>query len=285
MKTVAVAMAGLAAALVVGGGQNLLRARLGCPTASNGRPSASTGRRARRGVRLGLAGLSPRSRAAVSVAAGVVTGLAISGPGLALLGGATAGLVVATRLRAITTRRRHNTESTVSEACLALAAELRSGAHPRQALSAVAAEWPDLFGAAARRAQVGGEVASALRDTAKGPGMAALSAVAAGWEVSEQTGAALADVVTAVADALRADSAARREAAAQLSSVRVTARLLAVLPVGTLLLLSGGDGAAIQFLLSAPYGLACLGGATFLVASGLWWIDQLVRSANTSSWS
>jgi tight adherence protein B len=111
-----------------------------------------------------------------------------------------------------------------------------------------------------------------------------MSAVAAGWQVSERTGAALAVVLTAVADALRADAAARREADAQLSTVRVTARLLAILPVGSLVLLSGGDLAVLRFLVDSPVGLACLGGAVVLVAAGLWWVDRLVRSATKPSW-
>jgi tight adherence protein B len=266
VKAIAAGLAGMAAALIVGRGPNLVRVRL-------------AGQAVDRRNRHGLPSVAPPIRAASAVAAGVVCGLAMGGPGLAVLAGAAIGLIVATRRRRAAARRHQNTEAAVAEACLLLAAELRSGAHPRRALSAVAAEWPDLFGTAARRAAVGGGVSSALRAAASAPGGSALSAVAAGWEVSEHTGAALSDVLTAVADSLRADSAARREADAQLSSVRVTARLLAVLPVGTLLLLSGGDSAAMRFLLSTPYGLACLGSAMLLVASGMWWIDRLVRSA------
>jgi tight adherence protein B len=124
-------------------------------------------------------------------------------------------------------------------------------------------------------------VSVALREAAAGPGRSALAAVAAGWVVSERTGAALAEVLTAVAVSLRAEATARREALAQLSSVRATARLLAFLPVGTLLLLSGDDGGPLRFLLGTPFGLACLGGATVLVAAGLWWIDRLARTATS----
>jgi tight adherence protein B len=274
VKVLAVAVAGLAGAVAIGGRPSLVRTRL---AASAGPHGVRADLRRRRGPR----GVSARVQAAAAVTAGVLAGLVVSGPGLAVLAGLAAGLFVATRFRTSSTRRHHSTEAAVSEACLLLAAELRSGAHPRHAVSVVGAEWPDLFGAVARRADVDGEVSAALREAASGPGRSALATVAAAWEVSERTGAALSDVLTAVADSLRADSAARREAEAQLSSVRVTARLLAVLPVGTLLLLSG-DGAALRFLLGTPPGLACLGGTTVLMATGLWWIDRLVRPATTS---
>jgi tight adherence protein B len=284
LRALAVVLAGLAAALGAGGRQNVLLARLTSSTASGGRTSASARIRADGRVRPWSHGLTPRRRAAAALAVGAMTGVATGHPGLTVVACAAIGLFGATRRRSTAARRLQHAETAVSEACLLLAAELRSGAHPREAVAVAAAEWPDLFGPAARRAAAGGEFSSALREAA-GPGRSALSAVAAGWEVSERTGAALSDVLTAVGDSLRADAAVRREAEAQLSPVRVTGRLLALLPVGTLLLLSGGDAAPMRFLVDSPYGLACLTCATVLVASGLWWIERLVRSATTSSWS
>jgi tight adherence protein B len=77
----------------------------------------------------------------------------------------------------------------------------------------------------------------------------------------------------------------RREADAQLSTVRATSRLLALLPVGTLLLLSGGNGTAMNFLLGSPFGVASVIVAAALVGSGLWWIHRLTQSAIRSPWT
>lgn len=175
-------------------------------------------------------------------------------------------------------------EGDVAEACLALGAELHAGAPVPKALTTVAAEWPDLFGPVARAASVGGDVAAMLRDTARLPGAGALVAVSAGWEVTERTGAPLSRVVVAVADALRVEAAVRREAQSQLATARTTARLLAVLPVVTLVLLSGGEGAAVEFLVSSTHGRVCLAGAIGFVLTGLWWVDRLARSATRSTW-
>lgn len=175
-------------------------------------------------------------------------------------------------------------EADVIEACLALAAELQAGASAARAIAAVADDWPGLFGSAAAHAATGGDVAAALREAATAPGAASLRAVAAGWEVTDRTGAPLSRVVVAVADSLRTEAAVRREALTQLAAARATARILAVLPFGTLLLLSGGDGAAVAFLVSGPIGLASLGGAVLLVAIGLWWVGRLARSASRSPW-
>ena len=275
--------AALAAALVAGHRPNVLTVRLAPQPVSRSVRSWLTGRGGTcRGGTPGLAGDLKRLPAVIAVAGGV-TGLLVGGPALAALAAGVAALVMIIRGRMVTARMDRERESMLTEACLALAADLRSGMHPRQALQEAATDWPDLFGPAAGRARVGGDVASALL-AAAGRSGSAMSAVAAGWRVSERTGAALAVVLTAVADSLRADAAARREADAQLSTVRVTARLLAVLPVGSLVLLSGGDLTAVRFLISTPTGLACLGVAVVLVAAGLWWVDRLVRSATGPSW-
>lgn len=181
-------------------------------------------------------------------------------------------------------RRASALEAEVVAACLALGGELRAGAPAARALAITAEDWPELFGPAAGTAAVGGDVAAALRVTAEQPGAAALRAVAAGWEVTERTGAPLARIVVAVADALRADEAVRHEAHSQLATAKTTARLLAALPFGTLLLISGGDGAAVRFLVGSPYGWVCLGAALLFVVAGLAWVDRLARSATRSPW-
>jgi tight adherence protein B len=283
VRSIAIALAALAAALAAGRRPNLLRARLAPRPVSRSVRSWLAGRGARPGGSLGAAG-DPRRRLAVAaVAVGSVTGLFFGGPALGALAAGVAAFVIVGRSRVVAARRGRERESMLTEACITLAMDLRSGMQPRQALRVAAAEWPDLFGPAAGQAEVGGDVASALR-AVTGPNTSAMSAVAAGWQVSERTGAALAVVLTAVADSLRADAAARREADAQLSTVRVTSRLLAVLPVGSLVLLSGGDLTAVRYLIGAPSGRACLGAAVVLVAAGLWWVDRLVRSATRSSW-
>lgn len=250
-----------------------------------GRPSlleARLGRPARRRA-VGPNSLSPRVilfGAAVAAGAG---GLALAGPA-GLVGGLLAvplGRSLLRRRRQRQDRRRR--ESEVVEGCVALAGELASGVPPGHALSAVATEWPDLFGPAAGRAALGGDPAAAFRATGALAGAGALRAVAAAWEVSERTGAALSSVLVAVADSVRAEATVRREADTQLASVRATARLMACLPVATLLLFSAGDADAAGFLTGTPYGLACLILAALFVAMGLFWVDRAAQQTR-SSW-
>lgn len=180
--------------------------------------------------------------------------------------------------------RQRQEDPDVVEACLALSAELKAGVPVPRALAATASERPTLLGPAADRLAIGGDVAAVLREAADRPGAGALRALAAGWTVTELTGAPLSRVLVAVADSLRAEAAVRREAKAQLAMVRTTARLLAALPFGTLLLLSGGDGAAVAFLFGSPYGWACLGSALLFAGAGMAWVGRLARSAVRSAW-
>lgn len=176
--------------------------------------------------------------------------------------------------------------ATVAEACVVVAAELAAGRPPPLALRTAAGEWPDLFQAPAGRAEIGGDVGAALRHAAAQPGAESLLAVGAAWDVSNRTGARLSDTLLSVADSLRDEAAIRQEVRTQLATVRVTARLMAVLPVVTLGMFSAGsDGEPLLFLVSTPYGLACLAGAAALAALGLFWVERTAHRATRSAWA
>jgi tight adherence protein B len=192
-------------------------------------------------------------------------------------------VVLWVRERARRRREEDQREADVAEVCVALSAELKSGVPVGHALAAVGRDWPDLLGSAAARAAIGGDVVTALRDEASRPGAGALEAIAASWEVSARTGAPLSRVLMAVADSLRMAATVRREAESQLATAKTTARLMAVLPFGTLLLMSS-DGAAVEFLLTTPYGLVCLAGAGGFIAMGLWWVRRVTRSVLRPAW-
>ncbi len=279
---VAVALAGLAAALLAGGRPNVLKARL-TPASRTALPRCCQDLAPRFHVAATATSWKLGARKSPHSGSLVQAGCR-NCPRLLPLRGKRHRWrgALSTRLRGRSPASRR--EADVVEACVALGAELQVGVPVTRALAAVAEDWPELFKPGAAAAAVGGDVAGALRATAATPGAGSLRAVAAGWDVTDRTGAALSRTVIAVADALRAETAVRREAHSQLATARATARLLAVLPFGTLLLLSGGDGAALSFLVSTPIGLGCLIGALLFVAAGLWWVDRLARSATRSVW-
>lgn len=263
-RLVAIMLAGVSAALWVGR-PSLVAVRLGRP----GRGWPAERRPAPGVVITAFAG------------AAALAGFVLAGPVGAVAGTACVPVARWSLHRRRTMRARRQREADVAEGCVTLAGEFASGVPAAQALGAVAAEWPDLFGPAAGRAALGGDPADALRETATMPGAGALRAVAAAWEVSERTGAGLAAALVAVADSVRAEATVRREAEAQLASVRATARLMACLPAATLLLFSTGDGDAVGFLTRTAAGIACLVLAVLFVVGGLVWVDRVSRGTRS----
>lgn len=158
--------------------------------------------------------------------------------------------------------------------CDELVADLGAGVAPAAALAVVVERWPDL-GPAAAAGQLGGSVPDALRELAGQPGAGDLRLLAAAWEVAERSGSALATAVGAVASAVRDRERTRRLVRSELASARSTARLLAALPVVTLLVGSGAGGSPLGFLFGTPVGWGCLGAGLTLQGLGLLWIDRI----------
>lgn len=169
-------------------------------------------------------------------------------------------------------------------ALLALAAELRSGLAPGEALRTVgaASSTGSVIGgrmlAAAAAESLGGDPARMLMDAAE-PG-SATAALAAAWTVSRRTGARLAAPVARIAGGALADLRVRREAEAALAGARSSAQLLAILPVaGIGLGVVSGTG-SVHVLLATGIGQACLAVGVALDLAGLRWLDRLAADGS-----
>jgi tight adherence protein B len=172
-----------------------------------------------------------------------------------------------------------HTMGSVVEVCDLLAAELAAGRPPEAALDEAARSWPGLQ-PVADTCRLGGDVPAALRLLAETPGAGGLRLLAGAWTVSQRAGAGLAGSARRVADVCRLDQSTRRAVAGELSSARVTARLVAGLPVVALLMGTGSGADPWRFLLATPLGLACLAGGLAIGFLGLWWIEMLARAVD-----
>jgi tight adherence protein B len=162
----------------------------------------------------------------------------------------------------------------VLEACRLLRGELAAGRPPGTALELAAEEWA-VLAPVAEAFRLGASVPEALRRLGRRSGAEGLVVLGAAWDVAQRSGQGLAVAVGAIADQLTADAAMRRVVAAELSSARATARVVAALPVVALLMGSGVGGDPWGFLLGTPVGLACLAGGVALVLAGLAWIEAI----------
>jgi tight adherence protein B len=202
---------------------------------------------ARRHVAVPALGCGTASVGAAQLAGGAPALPALAG----LLAGGTAGLLVS---KAAVRRQRQREYAAAVEYVAALAADVRAGQQPAEALARATAA-PD------------------LDSTFLSP---ALEAV---WAVSARSGAPVATVLDRMEQDLRARVRQRREVAAQLAGARATAALLAFLPV-----LGIGLGAAmgarpLEVLLAAPAGQLALVIGVGLDAAGVLWTSRIVGRA------
>ena len=168
------------------------------------------------------------------------------------------------------------------EALSLLAADLRAGRVPADALAAGAEVAVGGAGAAltaaASAARTGGDVPAAL---SAGPSAVpeVLRGLAACWAVCSVAGSGLAAGVERLAEGLRAAEAQRRAVDAELAGPRATAVLLAALPLGGIGLAAALGADPLRFLLRTPAGVGCLALGLALDGLGLLWTSRLVARA------
>jgi tight adherence protein B len=202
----------------------------------------------------------PRTRAGTPVAA--LCGAAVLGawawldygvavPLLPAVAGAVAGATVAAVLsRMAADRARRHADTVLAGAIGGLAADLRAGQQPAEALAAL------------------------------GPGEATRHrSVVAVWSVSQRSGAPAAAVLDRVEQDLRARQAQRREVAAALAGARSTGALLAVLPLLGIGLGAGMGARPLSVLLAQPRGELALAVGVALEAVGVLWTSRIVAAA------
>lgn len=169
-------------------------------------------------------------------------------------------------------------EAQVADACRALAAEVRVGRIPADALASAAHDHP-ILAEADRVHRLGGDVARTWRSSADRPGHGGLLDLARGWGLCQATGAPLSAALDQIADNLVSDQTIRMMVAGELAAPRASGKIMAVLPLLGIGLgyLIGGD--PIAFLWHEPIGWGCLLVGTGLAATGILWIDGLAAQA------
>jgi tight adherence protein B len=249
-------------------GRWLLRVRLG------------PGTRHRAGVRRPVGRLEHLGLAAAVVTVGVAT----SRPSLAIVAATVVGAALFALRQVGLARSRSASSRTRAQVIAALdllAAELRAGILPHQAIVALADDAPALRPAAAA-ASHGGDVVEALRVASAQPGAGALAELAAAWHIAERAGAPLAVVLDRVATAARDEAEVDREVQAEAAPARATGRLMAVLPVLGLSLGAGMGADPVHVLTGTVVGATCLAGGLALACAGIVWVDRIVASVDAA---
>ena len=170
----------------------------------------------------------------------------------------------------------------LAELLAAMGPELRAGSSPPDAIAAAARGHPRLAGLSEAARSPTGDLAAALAELSEQPGGGLAGRLRAAVLVAEQVGCPLAGPVERLHSAARHDQRLRSEVAAQLAGPRLTARLLAGLPVVGILLGTGMGAQPLDFLLATGPGLVCSATGACLVATGLWWTGRISDSVTAS---
>ena len=224
----------------------------------------------------------PRSLVAPLVVASVVGVLMAGLPLARLIVALTVGGVALFAVRQVRTERARRSaqqrRSAVAEVIGLMAAELRAGVLPQRVLTGLAPDFPFLA-AAARAAELGGDVSAALRLEAGAPGHEQLAALSSAWLVAERAGAPLARVLDRLESSARDDREIEREVQSGVAPARATGRLMAVLPVVGLTLGSGMGADPITLLTSTVMGALCLAAGTACACAGVAWVNRIAAAA------
>ncbi len=199
--------------------------------------------------------------------AGLVLAATLAGGLAAALGGPVAAVIAiwyavlglraahrAVAERGVTARR-----TVALDLISGLAADLRAGAAPVAAIEATRAA-----------------LDTGVPDAAVGRALHRLSAA---YDVSERLGAPLADLLDRVEVDLRGVERTRATVAAQTTGARVSAALLALLPVAGVGLGYAMGADPGHALLGTPLGAGCALGALVLQGGGMAWTGRLCRAA------
>lgn len=175
------------------------------------------------------------------------------------------------RLLGASARERSRREDTIA-AIGALAAELRAGTTPAQALVVTGGSppvWPQTHAAALHH----GDIPTALlADSSEVPELNALNAC---WRVGIHSGSGLAASVSRLAHSLREAQETRFQLEAELAGPRATARMLALLPALGIGLGYLMGAQPLTWLISQPLGWATLVVGVSLTALGVWWTSAI----------
>lgn len=210
-----------------------------------------------------------------------ITGAVVS---LSILGSAVATMAAAVVLAYVVTsherRFRVHVAEQMPEVLRSLATTLGAGKSLSQAIEHVGRTLDEPLGPEFLKASFeiksgtpAEEVVRSLCDKIRAPGMALLGTA---LQVSQRTGSSLNDLFARTARMVTDDVGLRRELEVKTSQVRLSARIVAAMPVllaGVLVLLSPDYRAG----LALPGGRACLCVAALLDLSALWAVRRLMK--------
>ena len=221
----------------------------------------------------------PSTAAAVLLAAVMLAGAALTTPAVTLAGAMTAVLAAIRRRRNRRLRERRAQAKAMVAALQTVVGELRAGAHPVRAFATAAGESDGEvasgLGALSARARLGADVAGALGAIASTSAVPAYwLRVEVCWRLAAEHGLPMSTLMRAAQEDLTERQRFADRLDSQLAGARMTATILAGLPVVGVVFGQLVGAHPVRFLLGGGGWLLVAGVA--LMCVGIGWSDRLI---------
>ncbi|HZD02265.1 MAG TPA: type II secretion system F family protein [Actinomycetes bacterium] len=184
-------------------------------------------------------------------------------------------------------RRQREQEAAVPEALDVLRATIAAGVAPGRALQAAAEAAPSslvpVLVEAVRSAELGSGAGRALADAGRQWRLTDLVLAGEALDLAEATGAPAGRVLVGVTAAARDRARGRQARLAATAEARLSARVVACMAPGFLVMLALTAPADAAFLVTSPAGWGTMAAAAAFEALGAWWASRIVAGNTTTT--
>lgn len=216
----------------------------------------------------------------LSVIAGVLAGLFTRSWIAAGVGFLVVLLIVAAAIQFAGTREKRIFERQLPDTLTLLSTSLRAGYSLLQAVEAVAAEAPQPtareFGRAIAEARLGRPVVDTMQAVADRMRSEDFKWAVMAIEIQREVGGNLAEVLQTVADTMRQRNRLKGEIRALTAEGRLSAIVLALLPIVLFAFLFTTNRGYLEPLFSETAGLIAIGVGLALMGAGIYWLKKIV---------
>jgi tight adherence protein B len=192
-----------------------------------------------------------------------------------------AAIVPVAALQALSGQRKRKFTSQLPDMLQLMSGSLRAGYSLMQGVEAVAQEVEDPMGSELRRvlaeARLGRVLEDSLDEVAERMGSADFAWAVMAVRIQREVGGNLAELLSTVAETMIARERLRREVRALTAEGRISAIVLALLPIGLGFVMYGINREYIQVLFDDSFGQVLLIGGVILGLVGFYWMKKTIE--------
>lgn len=181
----------------------------------------------------------------------------------------------------VAARQRKRFETQLPDTLNLLSTSLRAGYSLLQAIEAVGEEASEPtrreFGRAIAEIRLGRQMSDAMSDIAVRMDSVDFEWAVLAIEIQREVGGNLAEVLQTTSETMVQRNRLRREMKALTAEGRISAVILGVMPFALFLFIFLANPGYIEPLVTSVLGWALLGGATFSIGVGIFWMSKIVK--------